>query len=262
MYNINDGIEDGVLHEYRGDENCVTIPFGVRVIGESAFSGCRKLRTVTVPESVVKIRENAFGDCIELEAVNIPKGLTVLSAMIFDGCISLKEIDIPESVREIGEYAFSGCLNLLKAVIPEGTERIGAEAFCNCKSMTSVSVPDSAEFVDNSAFIGCDRLQRVFCSPKTAERFQAIPIACALRGAVRLLKQGSDSVDLRGKWIAHIRENAVRSFEIMKDDAEFYGAALADRCLPLSLADTVIEFTEDLECRAMLLEYKRNAEAQ
>ncbi len=44
MSNLNDFvIENGVLKKYKGKDSEVTIPNGVKKIGEWAFSGCKKL---------------------------------------------------------------------------------------------------------------------------------------------------------------------------------------------------------------------------
>lgn len=48
-----------------------TIPFGVAVIGEGAFSGCSQLRTLTIPSSVVRFEYDSLPDCINWEEIHV-----------------------------------------------------------------------------------------------------------------------------------------------------------------------------------------------
>ena len=74
-------IENGVLVEYKGNDEKVVILSSVTEIGEDAFADCEFVKEIVIPDSVTKIGDFAF--C---------------------GCSSLKEITIPNSVTEIGEY--------------------------------------------------------------------------------------------------------------------------------------------------------------
>ena len=49
-----------------------TIPEGTRVIGSSAFAGCKELIEVNIPSSVVRIEPGAFLGCKALEDLNVP----------------------------------------------------------------------------------------------------------------------------------------------------------------------------------------------
>ena len=48
-------IENGILKKYSGNNDVVTVPEGVVVIGGSAFSRRKNLRRVIIPNSVEKI---------------------------------------------------------------------------------------------------------------------------------------------------------------------------------------------------------------
>jgi predicted SprT family Zn-dependent metalloprotease len=48
------------------------IPEGTRVIGSSAFAGCKDLIEVTIPNSVVRIEPGAFSGCVALEDLVVP----------------------------------------------------------------------------------------------------------------------------------------------------------------------------------------------
>ena len=47
----------------------VSIPEGVTSIGQSAFAGCKVLKSITIPESVTEIGNSAFYECTALMSV-------------------------------------------------------------------------------------------------------------------------------------------------------------------------------------------------
>lgn len=58
---------------YGGTAEDVTIPDGVTIIGEGAFSGCKWMTGVTIPGSVTEIGDNVFSEC-EYLRVRTPTG--------------------------------------------------------------------------------------------------------------------------------------------------------------------------------------------
>ncbi len=52
-------------------EGNITIPGGIVNIGENAFSGCRKLKSVTMPDSVAYIGKNVFDGCDSLKFLRL-----------------------------------------------------------------------------------------------------------------------------------------------------------------------------------------------
>ena len=59
-------------------------------------------------------------------------------------------------------------------------------------------------------------------------------------------------------WITYITENTSESFKIMKDDVDFYAEVTENLTLTPDDVDDILDLTDSIECRAMLLEYKRN----
>ena len=114
------------------------IPDGVTSIGDYAFSGCSRLKSVTIPDSVTSIGYSAFYSCSGLASMTIP-----------------------DSVTSIGSYAFSSCSGLMSVTIPDSVTSIGASAFCNCSGLTSVTIPGSVASIGNSAFYGCSVLKSI-----------------------------------------------------------------------------------------------------
>ena len=98
----------------RAFESCtalrrVTLPQGLRQIGEMAFSGCSRLSRLTIPGSVVRVGTLAFAKCSFLERVRIEPGVQSLGPSCFSKCSSLERVDMPSSVAQFGGGAFFGC---------------------------------------------------------------------------------------------------------------------------------------------------------
>lgn len=56
----------------------ISLPMGLKKIGQYAFCGCGRLHSLTVPLTVTELSENAFVDCVSLERLSLPPGLEVL----------------------------------------------------------------------------------------------------------------------------------------------------------------------------------------
>ena len=82
-----------VYYPYTLDAESYSIPDGIEIIGDWAFSDGTNLTSITIPNSVTSIGDNAF---------NICQGLT--------------SVTIPDSVTSIGEGAFKDCKKLTATV--------------------------------------------------------------------------------------------------------------------------------------------------
>ena len=54
----------------------ISLPIGLKRIGQNAFSGCGRLISLAVPPTVTEIGENAFSYCVSLERLSLPAGFT------------------------------------------------------------------------------------------------------------------------------------------------------------------------------------------
>ena len=134
-------VVNGILINGSACTGAVTIPDGVRAIGDDAFSEFNaenpKLTSVVIPDSVTEIGKSAFGYCPNLESVELPAGLTVIEESTFTDCTSLRAI-----------------------VIPDGVKRIECGAFMDCRDLESVEIPASVTEFDQSIFLGTKWLEQ------------------------------------------------------------------------------------------------------
>ena len=141
--------------------------YGEQDIYPRFFYGCDNLKSVTIPEGVKIIGEYAFYDCNNLESVIMPEGVKSIEEYAFSGCDNLESVTIPESVKSIGKYAFSGCDNLESVTIPESVKSIEKYAFGYCDNLESVTIPESVKSIEEYAFGYCDNLKNVYLKALT-----------------------------------------------------------------------------------------------
>ena len=140
----------------------VTVPDGVREIGDYAFYGCKNLKEVELPESVMHIGDRAFAMCSMLTSLTVPSGIDTIGdsafsltpwyddllyhrdLIIFNGRLydagrrCTGDIVIPDYVVSVGDYAFYSCGGLNSVVIPESVQSVGKYAFCDCPGLYAV----------------------------------------------------------------------------------------------------------------------------
>ena len=176
-----------------------TIPTGVKIIGNYAFSGCSKLTSITIPDSVTSIGEHAFYYCTSLTSITIPESVTSIEGNAFYGCFSLANVyyagsedrwnDLQTNISDgneslldantycryevISNYFITQELNGLRTLskytgsgtnvtIPDGIEVIGDSVFSNQINIRNITIPEGVTKIGNSAFWSCDNLTKVY----------------------------------------------------------------------------------------------------
>jgi len=168
------------------DITSITIPAGVRYIGNNAFSNCYSLTSITIPASVTSIGYEAFSNCKNFTSIIIPETLTTIGNGAFAECEKLTNIivdannpnytsedgmlfnktkteilaypsargniTIPASVTSIRAAAFFKCTNLTSITIPASVTSVGVVAFYRCTSLTNITIPSSVMSVGIAAF--------------------------------------------------------------------------------------------------------------
>ena len=101
-------IEGTEIVDYIGDDENVTVPFGITQINSQAFQDS-SIQVISFPTTLKKICMSAFENCEELERVIFNEGLLTIEYEAFRNCKKLKEISLPSSLVELEEYVFSDC---------------------------------------------------------------------------------------------------------------------------------------------------------
>ena len=149
----------------------ITIPSGVKNIGDRAFSGCSSLVTMVVESDNTVYDSRNHCNAIVETATNkliagcqntiIPNSVKEIGIYAFSGCSSLTSITIPNSVTSIGEDAFSYCSSLTSVPLGNSVISIGESAFRQCYSLTSITIPNSVTSIGEYAFYDCSSLASV-----------------------------------------------------------------------------------------------------
>ena len=137
----------------------ITLPAGLKAIGNNAFNGCFALRNeVTIPAGVETIGSNAFKGCKNAKFnPALPETLTAIGDYAFQNCANLYAVTLPASLQTIGDHAFEAS-NVQEAELPAGLKIIGAYAFRHCSNITRVTLPDGLTTLGEGAFQQCEAL--------------------------------------------------------------------------------------------------------
>jgi len=131
--------------------------YQVTAIGTEAFASTEIL-TVVMPNSVTEIHSSAFSRCRKLRSITFSNQLTTINSSAFYYCINLKELTLPATLSKIGGFVFSECSGLTGIVLPDGLTSISISTFNGCSNLTSITIPDNITSIDRSAFNRCTNL--------------------------------------------------------------------------------------------------------
>ena len=164
-----------LLHSYPGSRwsDRYSVRQGTTAIGEYAFYGAYRLKTIELPETLLEIGDGAFIYCTGLEEAVLPEALLRIGEEAFCYCQSLEEAVIPANVIGIGKMAFSMCRNLDAISVDEGNSSYMSEggvlfskngkrlhAYPGNKKDAEYIVPETVESIMEEAFAGNIHLKK------------------------------------------------------------------------------------------------------
>ena len=197
-------IENGVLTQYTEEPGVteVTVPDGVKAIGEWAFHKCNTLTAVHLPEGVRELRKWAFAEMEHLRTVTLPESLEMIRRTAFFSCKSLTEIILPGSQTVFEDNPFQNCWSMerievsaqhayyqsidgvvyyekgtvlrlcppgkTEITIPEGVKEIYEGAFFSSR-IKRLTFPKSLKYIGEKAFESCKCLTELVI-PKTLKK--------------------------------------------------------------------------------------------
>ena len=143
-------LQDGTveIQSYTGRRRYLTIPATlggktVSSIGEYAFAGNTRLRSVVLPETLKNISAGAFSDCTGLRDIEIPEKVHTIGEDAFSRCVSMNKISLMKNsdLTVIGDRAFSMCaINTFH--LPAKLTQLGSGVFYGSTAMSSVTVAE------------------------------------------------------------------------------------------------------------------------
>ena len=124
------------IRKYTGKANNVTVPskingYKVTRIGDMAFAGNSKIRSVKLPKKVTSIGKKAFTRCKNLKKINLPDNITTIGTDAFYDCGKLTIPAVPAKLKKAGAYAFMDC-KVKKFTFTSNMKELDKEAFTRC----------------------------------------------------------------------------------------------------------------------------------
>lgn len=158
----------------------ITIPDGVRAIGDFVFDSCESLTTVRIPESVTRIGRQAFSRCTNLTNVTLPRRLQSIDVHAFSYCHGLSTVTVPAAVTNLGLAVFASCRNL-QSIEVDAASRFYAsvdgvlydkeiQTLLQCPAgISSVEIPKTVKRFADLSFMLCERLESLHIPAAVSE---------------------------------------------------------------------------------------------
>lgn len=148
-----------IMKEAVRDDGILIIPEGIEVLPAGSLIGNLEITKLVLPSTVKIIEESAFADCRKLKSVKFNDGLERIGNAAFKSS-GLSSVDIPETVKDIGSKAFSQSKELEEVTFHSGLRKIGEWAFSGTK-ISKADIPFTVAEIGECAFVDCDNLGKV-----------------------------------------------------------------------------------------------------
>lgn len=113
-------MEGTKLLKYTGTAEVVSVPDGVKVIGEEAFAGNDNLIKVTIDGDVETVGYRAFAGCDSLRTITVGDSVSLIDTAAFSNNKELVNVSIGSGVKDLGSGVFAGCSNLSELSLSGG----------------------------------------------------------------------------------------------------------------------------------------------
>lgn len=138
----------------------VTLPKGLKNIGNEAFMGCSRVEDLLIPGTVECVGDRAFYRCSSLHHAQIASGVRSLGEEAFYSCWKIDEVDIPDTVTSVGKDAFGGDSRIIRAGM-RGDIRPIHEVFSDFAWIREFTVKEGDKELVEGLFSGCKSLNAV-----------------------------------------------------------------------------------------------------
>jgi hypothetical protein len=192
----------------------VSIPEGVKTIGDECFRQSKKLKVVYIANSVTTIKGNVFEGCTELQTIQLPSGLTSLGGGTFANIKKVShKLVIPSGVTVIPGYCFyqsefAGGIELGNAV----TTILG-NAFTDC-AIQSIILPATLTSIGGGAIARSARTVTVKGTDPNKIALAGYAFLNPLGVTIKVPKASLDAFRTHPKWA----EYNVSPYQIVADE--------------------------------------------
>lgn len=132
----------------------------VKIVDQSAFSGCDSLRSIS-DITPVTINSSAFNNCRKLESLNFSR-IKSIGYESFYCCFGLKEADLT-TLTSIYGRSFIACTGLKKVTLGNDITTIKSDAFNECDALEEVVLGSSINSLESNCFYSTkNALKRVY----------------------------------------------------------------------------------------------------
>ena len=163
-------VSNGYVKYEKVSDNCyrLTVKYGIKTIGQSAFSGCYDIDVLRLPATTVNIAANAFYNCYNIKQIQYynldssnETGIVIgdqycnianIGNKCFQLCKALSSIYLGNKLSIIPQYAFTNCLQLSSITIPDSVTEINNYAFSNCNNISSIILGANLKNINIYAF--------------------------------------------------------------------------------------------------------------
>ncbi len=213
-YAVHDGTYAVCNGVFNGREKLtkISLPEGLRVIGENAFAGCTGLRTIEIPSMVEYIDKGAFEGC-DFKSFTLPRELRYISLdglpkadeyssdspsyQVTGGCLMRgnqllryvgegTEVAVPDDVVLVGKESFAGNETVERITLPGTVTVMDRNAFRGCTSLQSVNMPDGLVKICKGAFEDCKSLQGISIPDTVTQMGEEVFAGCESLENVKL----------------------------------------------------------------------------
>lgn len=150
LSNTNIEYIDDYAFSYSGIETLI-LPPNLKRIGENAFQGSSKLKSLLLPNSLKEIGSKAFYDS-NIEEITLPNSIESVGEKCFSSCYELQKVIIPGSLAVVPKSAFYDCRYLENVEIRNGVRCIDDNAFDFCRSLTNIKLPNTLVKIGKESF--------------------------------------------------------------------------------------------------------------
>lgn len=283
-------VVNGILISYKGKEENVVIPDTVKEITGYAFwcmGFIAPTKSITIPDTVRRIHEKAFFMQRNLQSViikpikktssfldvlfgknkklteNSPDAtnnvITIDSSAFYD-CPNLQEITF-DCTTDIYTGAFRDCPSLKSIKFLKSIAGIMGCAFLNISSTSDVKIEiltDSVKKIDRNAFDGKRNLIYVPHIPITSPAFEELGIGLAKSFAILFIngEKYDDVVVTANK--EYIKSQSQELYNYVLESTPLLQYMILEKLVPYEKILPLIEKTDDVSIKAMLLEYQNS----